>query len=192
MKLNPKSRLLLSLICGVLGAWSIKSLATAQPAGISLVNVVNFYSGLPHQTRAIALLQRQINQLAPELLQDDALFTNVWRNGETLSGHIDILNTIALGDRTGTDPLDLALAQISRDPGTAVEVELLPGPGVENPEAAIVSVVLSDLLDDSVSGQRYRFDMRRQDATWEIVRAGLQVRCQSGRGPQTWSGGNCV
>lgn len=164
----------------------------AQPAPISLPNVVRFYTGLPHQERAIFILQQQINQTTPELLQGDDIFANVWRDSPTLLGHVNILNQIAPGDRSGSDPLTLALSQVQRSPGTATEIELLPAPSVESPQMVMVSVTLSGLLDDSVAAQRYRFDLRRQDTTWEIVRAGRQNRCRLGRGSQTWSSTLCT
>jgi hypothetical protein len=188
----PRKALLMSLSLGILAAWGIRDLAQAQPWGITLRNVVTYYDGQPHQQRAVDLLQRQINQLDPDLLAADSIFANVWRNGDGLEGHIDILDTIATGDRTGSDPLQVALDQVGRDPGTATTVELLPAPGVENPDMAMVTITVSDLLDDSVTAQRYRFDLRRQNNTWEITRAGIQTRCQPGRGHQTWAGELCI
>lgn len=197
---NYCKRPLLILTCGLLGAWGLHRLAQAQPGmpvGISLLNVVRFYDDLPHQERAIVLLQQQINQMEPELLQADAIVTNVWRDGETLDGHVDILGQIAAADRSGDDPINLALAQVRRGPETPTEIELLTAPNVEIPDMAMVTVSLSGLLDDSVAGHRYRFDLRRDvgadgTGTWEIVRAGRQQRCQLGRGSQTWTDDNCI
>ena len=182
----------LTLTLGLLGAWGLRSLAQDQPVGIFLRNVVTYYDGQPHQDRAIDLLQHQITQLDADLLAGDQVFANVWRDGETLDGHRDILADIPVGDRTGTDPLDLALAQIGRDPGTPTTVELLPAPGVEIPDMTMTTVTMTNLLDDSVTAIRYRFDIRRQNDTWEIVRAGVQTICQPGRGHQTWSGELCI
>ncbi|NCJ05462.1 hypothetical protein GS597_02820 [Synechococcales cyanobacterium C] len=187
----PKVFLLASAL-SVLGTSGLSKLVAAQPAPISLPNVVRFYTGLPHQERAIFILQQQINQTTPELLQGDDIFANVWRDSPTLLGHVNILNQIAPGDRSGSDPLTLALSQVQRSPGTATEIELLPAPSVESPQMVMVSVTLSGLLDDSVAAQRYRFDLRRQDTTWEIVRAGRQNRCRLGRGSQTWSSTLCT
>ncbi len=191
MKPSRLKIFLFAVAGGLLGVWGFNRLVVAQPTSISLMNVVRFYTGLPHQERAVFLLQQQISQMEPELLQADSIFANVWRNRDSLDSHVNILDQIDPSERSGSDPLMLALAQVRRDPGTPTAVELLPASNVESPDTALVTVTVSGLLDDSVAANRYRFDLRRQDATWEIVRAGRQNRCQPGRGSQVWTSTLC-
>lgn len=168
------------------------ALAQEQPPPLSLTNVARYYEGLPHQDRALWLLQQQISTSMPELLQPDSIVANVWRNSETLTGHIDILDQIPVGNRRGTDPLNLALSHVDLRTGAPVQIEVLTGANVESPEAVMVTITEGGVLDDSVAGIRYRFDIRQSNGQWEIRRAGQQVRCQVGRGHQDWSDVTCL
>ena len=50
-----------------------------------------------------------------------------------------------------------------------------------------------DLYDDSVRDERLRLLYRDNGVgTWELVDAGRQVRCQSGRGHEDWAGADCL
>lgn len=213
----------LLVIPSVLGglALGLKPLALAQdvPPPISVLNMARFYTGLPHQDRALWLLQSQINQMDPELLQADEITANVWRDSEPLVGHLDILEEIPEDELTGTDPLVLAIAQANLRTGAPVKIEMLSGPNLETPDQVMVTVTATGLLDDSVAGIRYRFDIKQQEADtdqeevdtkqeevdtdqeevntnqeealWEIRRAGQQIRCHPGRGHQDWSDTPC-
>jgi hypothetical protein len=88
--------------------------------------------------------------------------------------------------------LQLAIANSNLRTGAPVDIELLSGPNVEAPDQVMVTVTAGGLLDDSVAGIRYRFDMQLQNGQWEIQRAGQQFRCQPGRGHQDWSDETCV
>ena len=109
MLTKPKPILLLAVFTLLGGiTWAVKPLAFAQngqPA-IRLINIVKYYEGLPYQDRALGLLQNQIDNMNPELLQADSIVANVWRNADPLSGHVDILDSIPAANRTGADPLD--------------------------------------------------------------------------------------
>ena len=128
----------------------------------------------------------------PELLAADSIMANVWRDTETLMGHVDILGDIAASDRVGPDPLMLAIANANLRTGAPVDIEMLAGPNVESPDQVMVTVAAGGLLDDSVAGIRYRFDIQRQANQWEIQRAGQQFRCQPGRGHTDWSDQTCI
>jgi hypothetical protein len=117
---------------------------------------------------------------------------NVWRDSESLVGHIDILEQIPPTERTGADPLALAIAAANLRTGAPADIELLPGANVESPDQVMVTVTAADILDDSVAGIRDRFDIERQGDQWTIQRAGRQVRCQPGRGHADWSDETCL
>ena len=188
MKSSLKNRRLLLAAAGVLGTFMLSpAFAQLSQPRLSLRGIVQFYSGLSHQDRAISLLQQQIDKSNPELLQADSIAANVWRNSTTLVGHEDILGDIAEANRTGTNPIDMAMAVANVRVGAPVDVEVLYGPGVESPTEAMVTITEGGLLDDSVAGFRYRFDIVNQNGQWTITRAGRQFRCQPGRGHQDWS-----
>jgi len=170
------------------------AIAQATSSAIPLRNIVQYYSNFPHQNRAIALLQQQIDKNRPELLQTDSIFSNVWRASATLAGHTDILPEIAQSDRTGTDPLSMALAIANPDGRvTPLDIEVLGGESVESIDDVIVTIDAYGVLDDSISAARTRFDMFRQEnGQWQIRKAGRQVRCQPGRGHQDWSAELCL
>ena len=128
----------------------------------------------------------------PELLEADSIVANVWRNADSLSGHVNILDNIPAANRTGADPLDLAMANVNLRTGAPVDIELLSGANVESPEQVMVTIIQGGILDDSIAGIRYRFDIARQNDTWEIQRAGQQFRCHLGRGQQDWSDASCL
>ena len=190
--------LYLLAICGLVGSFTIglglKSLAQTQEtlSPIALINIVTYYTGLPHQDRAIWLLQSQIDKMQPELLAADSIMANVWRDSETLAGHVNILASIPAANRTGADPLELAISTANLRPAAPVDIELLSDPNVESPDQVMVTVTTGGLLDDSLAGIRYRFDMQRQNNQWTIQRAGRQYRCQPGRGHQDWSDETCI
>jgi hypothetical protein len=183
-------------VCSLLGGSTVglQVLAQAQgtPLSISLINVVNYYTGLPHQDRAIWLLQSQIDKMQPNLLAADSIMANVWRDSDTLVGHVNVLEQIPAADRVGADPFELAIANSNLRTGAPVDIELLSGPNVEAPDQVMVTVTAGGLLDDSVAGIRYRFDIELQNGQWEIQRAGQQFRCQPGRGHQDWSDDTCL
>lgn len=174
--------------------WGLTSWALAQvtPPSLVLINVARYYKGLPHQDRALWLLQQQIDAMDPELLQADSIMANVWRNSDTLVGHVNILEQIPPAKRTGSDPLALAIDNANLNPGAPVDIEMLTGENVESPDQVMVTVTAGGILDDSVAGMRYRFDIQQHDGQWTIGRAGLQFRCQPGRGHQTWSDESCI
>ena len=188
MKSSLKNRRLLLAAAGVLGTFMLSpAFAQLSQPRLSLRGIVQFYSGLSHQDRAISLLQQQIDKSNPELLQADSIAANVWRNSTMLVGHEDILGDIAEANRTGTNPIDMAMAVANVRVGAPVDVEVFYGPGVESPTEAMVTITEGGLLDDSVAGFRYRFDIVNQNGQWTITRAGRQFRCQPGRGHQDWS-----
>lgn len=183
----------------VTGLGTLASVPTFAPASaqsstapISLLNMARYYSGLPHQDRALALLQSQIQTLNPALLQADSIASNVWRDTSTLAGHEDILSQIPAAKRAGANPLTLAIDNASLRVGQPMNIELLSGPNVESPNQVMVTVDQSATLDDSVAGVRHRFDMTLRNGQWEIVKAGRQVRCQLGRGHQEWAASGCL
>ena len=70
-----------------------------------------------------------------------------------------------------------------------VDVEVLERSAGE----AVVLVTAYDLYDDSVRDERLRLLYRDNGVgTWELVDAGRQVRCQSGRGHEDWAGADCL
>lgn len=166
------------------------ALAQLTQPGLSLHSLARFYSGLPHQDRALSLLQDQIDKSNPELLQADSIAANVWRDSATLVGHEDILGGIAQSDRTGTDPLAMAINLANVRPGGPVDIEVLYDQA-ELPSEAMVTITREGFLDDSVDGSRYRFDIIKQGEQWTITRAGRQFRCQPGRGQQNWAAAIC-
>ncbi|MEM9949143.1 MAG: hypothetical protein AAF810_24175 [Cyanobacteria bacterium P01_D01_bin.36] len=192
MKSSLKIKRIFLASAGVLGSLMLSpAFAQLSQPGLSLRNIVQFYGGLPQQDRAISLLQQQIDKSHPELLQADSIAANVWRNSATLIGHEDILSGISESDRIGTDPLDMAMSVANVRTGAPVEIEALYGPGVEAPSQAMITITEGGLLDDSVAGFRYRFDINNQAGQWVIARAGRQFRCQPGRGQQDWSAELC-
>lgn len=166
---------------------------TDRQVTLPLVDITKYYKNLPHQNRAIQLLQRQMDAINPSPLQVDSIFSNVWRNPNNFSGHIDILNQIPLADRTGADPLALAMryAKWEGDGSRPTKIELLSGP--EN--QVIVTVDLGNLQDDSTSGIRHRIDTKRKsNGQWEITKAGRQFLCHRGHsgGESGWAASLCI
>ncbi len=68
-----------------------------------------------------------------------------------------------------------------------VEVEILSETSYE----AVALVTATGLRDDSVRDERIRATYSPYGATWELVAAGRQTRCQPGRGHADWSDGLC-
>jgi hypothetical protein len=190
-----KKRLLILTACGILVglAGGLKPLVYAQnsPLPIRLIDVAKYYEGLSHQDRALRILQSQIDAMNPELLQGDSIMANVWRNADVFLGHMNFLNDIPTTNRAGPDPLDLAIAAANLPSGAPVHIEVLPESAAESPTQVIVTITQAVTADDSVAGIRYRFDIQRQNDTWEIQKAGKQFRCQSGRGQQDWADALC-
>ena len=60
------------------------------------------------------------------------------------------------------------------------------------PDQAEMSVSVEGLADDSIQDQRYRIEMNRSEAGWQIESVGIQVRCRSERGHQSWSPDPCL
>ena len=146
-----------AVLGSVAGDFGLIAIAQSNERSLSLLNMAEFYTGLPHQTRALNILQSQIDQTHPELLQEDSITANVWRDSATLAGYDDILNTIPVAQRTGSDPLDMALAISRLTLGGTDNIEMIAGPGAENPTEVIITVSDSGLLDDSLAGIRYQF-----------------------------------
>ena len=163
----------------------------AQQRGLSLLDMAKFYSGLPQQDHALLTLQRQINDNRPELLQADSIVTNIWRSSPVLAGHEDIFGQISAENRTGGDPVGMALAIAPLRAGSPANIEVLPIDSVESPNRVMVTIEQTGFLDDSVAGSRHRFDMSLQNGQWTIQRAGRQFRCQLGRGQQDFATGLC-
>lgn len=188
------SRLLLLIILlgSMTAALRLPATAQAQSNSLRLLDVVRFYNGLPHQTRSLQLLQQQIEDRDPTLLQADSIAANVWRNSSTLVGHTDILGSISAENRTGVDPIALATNVSNIRVGAPVDIEVLSGPGVESPSEVMITITQGGVLDDSVAEVRDRFDIRQQNGQWTIQRAGRQVRCQAGRGHQDFSAESCL
>jgi hypothetical protein len=67
------------------------------------------HASLAQTNRQVTLSLTSIDAIDPSPLQVDSIFSNVWRNGNTFSGHVDILSQIPLADRTGANPLGLAI-----------------------------------------------------------------------------------
>ncbi|MEL7333885.1 MAG: hypothetical protein AAFN12_16685 [Cyanobacteria bacterium J06560_2] len=193
MKNLIKNRHILIASIAILSSFALKpAIAQRLPSSLSLRGIAQFYSGLPHQDRALSMLQNQIDKSQPELLQADSVAANVWRNSEVFIGHEDILGSLAESDLTGSNPVDIALTAANARTTTPFDMEVLYGPGIESPTQAVITISQSGLLDDSVAGQRYRFDLSRQNNQWTMTRAGRQVRCQARRGHQNWSAEPCL
>lgn len=190
---QKKSRLFAGFaLAGMLLAGSqLTGLAQVSQPSLSLLNMAKFYSGLPQQDSALLTLQRQIDSTSPELLRADSIASNVWRNTSTLIGHEDILSQISAANRVGTDPVSMAIAVASPAVGAPLNLEVIPLDGVESPSRVMVTLDRGGFLDDSVAGDRHRFDMSRQNGQWTITRAGRQIRCQQGRGHQDYSTALC-
>ncbi|MGQ4650024.1 hypothetical protein [Lyngbya aestuarii] len=65
---------------------------------------------------------------------------------------------------------------------------------VEYPQAnqAIITIIQTGVADDSIGGIKYRVELQKTQSAktgkhWEMVWAGSQYKCQSGRGHQDWS-----
>lgn len=190
---SKRSQRIALLIVASSGAGILMLSASAQDyqRSINLVDMAKYYSGLASQDRALSLLQEQINQTNPTLLQADSIASSIWRDTESFAGHTDILSQIPLAQRSGTDPLALAMNNAAMRTAAPVNIEMLTGAAVESPSQVIVTIDQSGVLDDSVAGIRHRFDIVQQTGQWQIQRAGRQVRCQQGRGHQGWSDTNC-
>ena len=180
-----------AILGGLLGGMRFGAIAQTTQPPLSLVDVARFYSGLPHQTRALQLLQAQIDKSNPALLEADSISSNIWRDSATFVGHADTLSQIPAAQRTGTDPLTMALAVVAPSAGRPLDIEVLPSGSAEAPSRVIVTIDRSGLLDDSVAAFRDRFDFAAQDGQWAMVKAGRQFRCQPGRGHQDWSADLC-
>lgn len=70
-------------------------------------------------------------------------------------------------------------------------------PSTEGPNTAVVIAQATGLMDDSVSGKRYRvsFTLEESDngeATWNFVQYGQQNQCARGNMAGEWINKNCV
>ena len=93
------------------------------------------------------------------------------------------------GLNTASTP-DIAAQAIARrydDDADRVTVDVLS----ESSYEAVALVTLLGLRDDSVRDERLRLTYTRVGEAWELIQAGRQVRCQSGRGPEDWSADAC-
>ncbi len=85
---------------------------------------------------------------------------------------------------------DVAAEVVARryaDDAGQVTVDVL----TESSYEATALVTLLDLRDDSVRDERLLLTYTPVGGTWELIDAGRQVRCQPGRGHQTWSAAAC-
>ena len=93
------------------------------------------------------------------------------------------------GYNAASSPEAAAEAIARRYDAEETDVEVLE----EGAGEAVVLVTAYDLFDDSVRDERLRLLYRDNGVgTWELVDAGRQVRCQSGRGHEDWSGADCL
>jgi len=191
---HKRSRLLtgLALVGTLLAGSQLTSFAQVGPPPLSLLNMAKFYNGLPQQDSALRVLEQQMNDNSPDLLRADSIASNLWRTSETLIGHSDILSQLSAENRTGNDPVRMALVIVGTPrPGAPLALEVLPVDSAESPSRVIITLERSGFLDDSIAGDRHRFDMTQQNGQWTIQRAGRQVRCQRGRGSQDFSAQLC-
>lgn len=96
----------------------------------------------------------------------------------------------------GDDPKAIALSAFGdvQSEGGSREVT------VEYPQAnqAVVTITQTGVADDSVRGIKYRAELATTSKSastgkqWELVWAGSQVKCQSGRGHQDWTKELCL
>lgn len=96
----------------------------------------------------------------------------------------------------GDDPKAIALSAFGdvQSEGGSREVT------VEYPQAnqAVVTITQTGVADDSVRGIKYRAELAPTSKSastgkqWELVWAGSQVKCQSGRGHQDWTKELCL
>lgn len=97
--------------------------------------------------------------------------------------------------RVGNDPKVLALSAFgnTESEGGVQQVSV----DYPQPDQAIVIITQVGVADDSVRGIRYRIEFvpavkSSPTSKWEMVWAGSQVTCQSGRGHQDWSKELCL
>jgi hypothetical protein len=99
---------------------------------------------------------------------------------------IDLSQLPANVAKKGHSPEELALTAFGTE-----EVEGSVKEDVEvdtsNPKQAIVTIIQTNLPDDSVNSIRYRIDFKSEDSQWQMEWAGQQFICQPGRGNQDWS-----
>jgi hypothetical protein len=99
---------------------------------------------------------------------------------------IDLDQLPADVSKKGNSPEELALTAFG-----AEEVEGFVKEDIEvdtsTPGQAIVTIIQTNLPDDSVNSIRYRIDFKSEDSQWQMEWAGQQFICQSGRGNQDWS-----
>ena len=190
-KRSQRIAALLIIASSTVGILMLSASAQDNQRPINLVDMAKNYSGLASQDRALALLQEQINNTNPALLQADSIVGSIWRDTDSFAGHTDILSQIPPAQRNGTDPLALAMNSIGMPSAAPVNIEVLTGGAVESPSQVIVTIDQSGVLDDSLAGIRHQFDIAQQNGQWQIQRAGRQVRCQQGRGHQGWSDASC-
>lgn len=95
---------------------------------------------------------------------------------------------------TGRDPQALALAafglnNIGEQEGVPAQETVTVN--TDNPNQAIVTITQTGLADDSVRNRRYLVELQPVQVSgqsqWQIIWAGQQYICRSGRGPQTWT-----
>lgn len=71
-------------------------------------------------------------------------------------------------------------------------IELLAA-SAENSDSLTVFVTDDGFLDDSVRGEKYKFELKRNEqGVWKVVSAGKAWKCQEGRGHQDYSTEPCV
>ncbi len=96
----------------------------------------------------------------------------------------DLLTTT----NAGSSPRLAAEAMARRMDAASTTVEML----AESSYEATALVTATMLRDDSVRHERLRLTYAPVGDTWELVAAGRQIRCQPGRGLQTWHDGRCT
>jgi WD40 repeat protein len=98
----------------------------------------------------------------------------------------------------GKDPQAIALAGLGLTTEVATSEQLEPEVAIEHAadNLTTVKITQTNLADDSVAGRRYLVEFapygEQTAKKWQLVWAGEQFKCQSGRGHQDWSAELCL
>lgn len=134
---------------------------------------------------------RQTSAIEDEYLSID--LTEYWKT-QTLVVKEKIESDPTKPNYIGKDPQAIALAALSLTEIAESEQEAVE---VKYPQdnLAVVNIIQTDLLDDSVAGIRYRVkfapygDLKKK--LWQVVWVGQQFKCYPKRGHQDWSKDFC-
>ena len=122
-------------------------------------------------------------------------FIKFWTSQENQQQSSPSLELPARKSSIGTDPQAIALSalgltEVVESAQEAVTVEYA------QPNLANVMITQTNLADDSVAGIRYLVQFAPYGAAtankWQVVWAGEQFQCQTGRGQQDWSADLCL